>query len=94
MLVLTNIGTNDLLQVTCGTSVASVHCHCSWVDDSAGTTFTPGNTNTIITSSTSATTVSAAVTSAHQVNIKALTISNISATATLITITLTINGGT
>ena len=85
MIILTNPSTTDILRVTCGTSVASIHIHCSWVDDNAGVV-TPGNTQTIITSSTSATTVSPAVTSSHQTNIKTLVIHNISATATLITI--------
>jgi hypothetical protein len=93
MIILTNAGTADTLQVTCGTGVTSVECHTSWVDDNSGA-MTPGNTNTTITGSTSATTVHTAVTSGHQVNIKTLTVRNVSATATLITISHTINGGT
>lgn len=93
MLILTNVGSSDTIQVTCGTSVASVGVHCSWVDDNAGT-MTPGNTNTTITSSTAATTVSPAVTSGHQLNVKTLVIYNASATATKITVAHAINGGT
>jgi len=55
---------------------------------------TPGNTNTTITNSTAATTVNAAITTGHQTNIKTLTVRNVSATNTLITVSHTINGGT
>lgn len=93
MIILTNVGTGDTLQVTCGTSVASIAIHASWVDDNSGSV-TPGNTNTTITSSTSPTTVSPTITAGHQTSIKTLTIYNTSAVTTLITITHTINGGT
>jgi hypothetical protein len=50
MLILTNSGT-DKLQLTTDQAV-TIDVHASWVDDIPGTSVTPGNTNTNITTAT------------------------------------------
>lgn len=93
MIILVGNTTPDVLQVTCGTGVTSVECHCSWIEDNSGA-MTPGNMNTTINGSTSPTTIHTPVSTGQQMNIKTLTVRNVSATNTLITISHTINGGT
>ena len=78
MILLTSIG--DLVELTCGASVASIDIHCSYVDIN-GSTITPGRTNTIITSSTALTTIVGSPASSTQRNVKFISVNNTSATS-------------
>lgn len=76
MLLLTS--TSDIIRVVTGTAVSTITVHVSWVDNASGT-ITPGRLNTNITTATT-TTVSGTVSASTQRNVRAIMITNNSAT--------------
>lgn len=82
MLLLTS--TSDIIRVVTG-SAASVEVHASWVDNASGT-ITPGRTNTPAIATATTTTIVAAPASSTQRNVKMLSLSNLSSTATTISV--------
>lgn len=75
MLLLTSV--SDLLQIITGTATSDIEVHASYVDIS-GTTVTPGRTNTVVTTATTATVVASPAGSTQR-NVKGLYITNNSA---------------
>jgi hypothetical protein len=82
--VLLLTSTSDIIRVVTG-SAASVQVHASWVDNASGT-ITPGRTNTPAITTATTTTVVAAPASSTQRNVKLLVLSNLSSTATTVSV--------
>lgn len=76
MLLLTS--TSDIIRIVTGSAVSTIGVHASYVDKN-GTTFTPGRTNTAITTATTTTVVPSPAASTQR-NLKLLAISNNHAT--------------
>jgi hypothetical protein len=78
--------TSSLLQVVTGSAVSAIQVHASWVDlGIPTTTVTPGATDTIITTATTATIVAAPAANTDR-NVKFLSIQNTSATTCQVTV--------
>lgn len=82
MLLLTS--TSDIIRVVTG-SAASVQVHASYVDNASGT-ITPARTNTTAITTATTTTVVPSPAASTQRNVKNLTLSNLSSTATTISV--------
>jgi hypothetical protein len=69
--------TSDIIRVVTGSAVTTIGVHADWVDNASGT-YTPGRTNTAITTATTTTVVAAPGASTTR-NVKSLSIENNSA---------------
>lgn len=81
MLLLTT--TSDVIRVVSGSAV-TLDIHASWVDNASGT-ITPGRTNTEITTATTATVVPSPAASTQR-NVQTMTVTNLSASASTVSI--------
>lgn len=82
MILLTS--TSDIIRVVTGAAVTTVTCHVSYVDNASGT-ITPARTNTAITTATT-TTICASPAASTQRNVRAIQITNNSASSTQVTV--------
>ncbi len=74
--------TSDIVRIVTATGVSTIEVQASWVDNASGT-YTPGRTNTAITTATT-TTVVASPASSTQRNVKGLIVSNNHATSSCV----------